>query len=227
MVGDHSEWPRRISPSASGLALGRRRTYNLAVWTWENNLITQFGRLPRPAIVALAAISMMAFGGLLAGCDGAGMSGGFTAAPSSGASTPVPAPINLTLPKTVKIHEFTTTRTFDELGGIPGIDARVEALDAFGDTTKAFGDFRFELFKFKPNAPDPKGLRLGVWEEKLLDPKVNRTHWDEINRAYQFKLKCDKDCGLGVGDKYVLVVTFSSPFSNRLFSNPKIFVAGQ
>ncbi len=174
----------------------------------------------------MVATATIASAGLLGGCEGGAMPGAIVAAPSSEAATPVPAPINLTLPKTIKIHEFTTTRTFDEFGGIPGIDARVEALDAFGDTTKAFGDFHFELYKFKPNTADSKGLRLGVWEEKLLDPKVNRTHWDEINRAYQFKLKCDKDCGLGVGDKYVLIVTFSSPFSNRLFSKPKIFTAG-
>jgi hypothetical protein len=175
------------------------------------------------ALVPLAA----AFAGLLAGCDGANMPGMFAAVPSSGASAPVPAPVNLTLPKTVNIHEFTTTRKFDESGGIPGIDARVEALDAFGDTTKAFGDFRFELYKFKPNAPDPKGLRLGVWEEKLLEPGANRTHWDESTRTYEFKLKCDQGCSLGVGDKYVLVVTFSSPFSDRLFSKPKVFKAGE
>ena len=177
----------------------------------ENNL-TKHSRL-----VLRLVLTGTVFGGLaMAGCDDVN---------NLYVAKPVPAPVNLTLPKTITIHEFTNTRTFDEAGGVLGIDARVEALDSFGDTTKAFGDFRFELYKYKPDAPDPRGVRVMVWEEKLMDPKENRIHWDEINRAYQFKLECDN--GLPVGDKFVLVVTFSSPFTERIFSKQRTFMAGQ
>jgi len=137
----------------------------------------------------------------------------------------VPEPLHLLLPHEVRIHPFTGTRTFDEAGGVRGLDVRVEAKDAYGDMTKAFGDFRFELYAFRANSPDPKGRRLMVWRESLLDPKDNLMHWGGmVARRYQFRLQWDQP--IPVGRKLVLTVTFTSPFTERL-TDEHVFVSGQ
>lgn len=169
---------------------------------------------------------------LVAMCLGGCQDGNFnvqnpwpTTAPRAEAgSVRVPAPVDLLLPKAVRIHPFTGTRTFDQAGGVKGIDVRVEALDAYNDPTKAFGQFSFALHQFVPGNADPKGKRIATWEEDLLEPKKNFTHWDSITRTYEFKLQWYRP--IPVGNQFVLVVTFSSPFSERKFAE-RVFVSGQ
>ena len=136
----------------------------------------------------------------------------------------VPYPINLLLPEEIKIDSFTGTRTFDKAGGIRGIDVRVKALDAYGDVTKAFGKFRFELYRFRANNTDPKGDPLGLWHVDLSEPRVNVRHWSDIPPGYKFRLKWSRS--IPVGKQFVLVAVFSSPFTERLFDQ-RVFVSGQ
>lgn len=136
----------------------------------------------------------------------------------------IPNPINLLLPREVRIHPFTGTRTFSDAGGINGFEVQIEAQDSYGDATKAFGQFRFELHTHTAPAPDPKGRRIAVWEVDLLTPKVNLTHWNPITRRYTFRLQWDTP--IPVGRKFVLVTVFSSPFTERLFAE-RVFVSGQ
>ncbi len=134
----------------------------------------------------------------------------------------VPEPINTLLPTQIRIHPFTGMRVLSEKGNIKGIDVRIEAIDAFGDTNKAFGQFRFELYQFKPNSPDPKGARLAVWNENVEDFESNRRHWSSIARTYQFKLAWNHP--IPVGQKFVLVTVFQSRFTERLFAE-RMFVS--
>ncbi len=167
---------------------------------------------------AIARLSLVALAGAalgIAGCEPAGV---------TGAQVKVPEPVNLLLPKEIRIHSFTGTRVFSEEGGIKGIDVQVEALDAYGDATKAFGTFRFELYHFKPTSADPKGERMAMWTIDLSDPKQNRESWKGIFRTYQFKLGWSQS--IPVGRKFVLVATFDSPFTNRLPPAEHVFVAG-
>ena len=136
----------------------------------------------------------------------------------------IPSPINLLLPKSVRLHPFTGTRTFDAAGGVKGLEVRIEAFDASGDSTKAFGEFRFELYEFVANSANPKGRRLGVWSENILQPNRNQLHWDSITRTYLFKLQWYEP--ITVGQQFVLAAVFSSPFTDRLFTE-RVFVAGQ
>ena len=136
----------------------------------------------------------------------------------------VPPPLNLLLPKKIRIHPLTTVRTAKEAGSITVLDVRVEALDADGNTARAFGNFRFELFSFMPNSTEPKAGKLVTWEVPLSDPKTNLVHWNNINRAYEFKLQWDS--GITAGRKYVLVAIFASPYTKRLFTE-RVFVTGQ
>jgi len=140
------------------------------------------------------------------------------------AETPVPEPLHLLLPRSIRIQPFTGVRTFDKAGGVKGIEARVEALDAYGDATKAFGKFHFALHGYRPDKADPKGPRIATWDEDLLDPKKNLLHWSRVHRSYQFHLQWDSP--IPVGSQFLLVATFSSPFGERKFAE-QVFVSGQ
>lgn len=176
--------------------------------------------MDKPVLSGLGRASLfLALTAMVGGCNG----------PPSPASQPagpqqVPEPLQLLLPKQIRIHSFTGTREFSESGGIKGIDVRIEAIDSYGDATKAFGKFRFELFAFKPNSPDPKGPRIAVWTVDVSEPKDNRRHWNNIMRTYQFKLGWGQ--AIPVGRKFVLAAMLESRFSGRLF-HQQVFVSGQ
>lgn len=179
-------------------------------------------RAPRRLFVALVAV-------VLAGCDGEklGLRPPWSAAAArdaNSAGTPVPEPIHLLLPQVIRIHPFTGTRTFDDAGGVKGIDVRIEAIDAYGDSTKAFGKFQFALHEYQPGRPNPKGRRIATWEEDLLEPKKNLIHWDNITRAYKFKLQWYR--AIPVGRAFILVADFTSPFTERKFAERQ-FISGQ
>jgi len=164
-----------------------------------------------------------------AGCDGEKFDfrppwSAPSARDANAARTAVPEPIHLLLPQAVRIHPFTGTRTFDDSGGVKGIDVRIEAIDAYGDSTKAFGKFQFALHEYRPGRPDPKGRRIATWEEDVLEPKKNLIHWDNITRAYKFKLQWYRP--IPVGSRFILVVSFSSPFTERRFAE-RSFISGQ
>ena len=171
----------------------------------------------------LSPVMALLASAVLGGCGSEGWNVGFKSH-AAAKSQAVPEPISFLLPKTIRIHPFTGTRTFDEAGGVRGIDVRIEAADSYGDATKAFGDFRFELYQFQPNSPDPKGRRIATWQVPLLEPKANLVHWDSITRTYEFKLQWDEP--IPVGERFVLVCVFSSPFTERRFAQ-RVFVSGQ
>ena len=134
----------------------------------------------------------------------------------------VPEPINLLLPHKISIHPFTGTQTSDDAGDPVAIEARIKTLDAFDDPTKAFGQFWFSLHHYRRYSTDHRGEQLAVWEEHLLDAKVNSRHWDPISQSYKFQLRWNR--GLTPGRQYVLEAQFVSPFTERLFDQ-RVFVA--
>jgi hypothetical protein len=161
---------------------------------------------------------------VLAGCNGDSQ-GPWGPTPPRATSQPVPAPINLLLPRGISFQGFTGgPRALDAAGQAKGIEVHIAAKDSFGHATKAFGDFRFELYDFRPNATDPKGQRLAVWEVSTSDPRTNRDHWNEVHRTYEFRLGWDQT--VPISTKLVLVAVFSSPFTERLFAQ-HTFVAGE
>ncbi len=184
---------------------------------------------PDAGMTRYLAAAVWAALALSAGCNGGRFSMTSPAKPAVSAhpelvDVKVPAPLQLLLPKAIRVHPFTGTRTFDEAGGVKGIDVRVEALDAYGDATKAFGKFNFALYQYQANSPNPRGPRVATWEEDLMDPEKNLIHWDSITRAYAFKLQWYR--AIPVGQKFLLAVDFSSPFTARKFTE-RVFVSGQ
>jgi hypothetical protein len=160
--------------------------------------------------------------GRVIGPDAGAKADGAKSAPGSRRGD-VPAPVDLLLPRKIRIHPFTGTRTFDA-SGVRGIDVRIEPTDAFGDATKAFGTFRFELYAYAAQSPDPKGRRISSWTVDLIEPDQNRRHWQPTALRYQFKLQWNR--GIPVGERFVLAATFTSPFTRRLTAE-RVFVSGQ
>ena len=153
--------------------------------------------------------------GVLGGCQSSpNVIDPYLAGPQA-AQGKVPRPVDLLLPQKIRIHPFTTLHTLEDRN-VRGIEARVEALDAFGDPTKAFGDVRFELYDYRPNSPDNKGKRLNVWQVGIGDPGSNMAHWDHVTRSYLFKLELTKQTE--PAERYVLVAVFASPYTQRLFA---------
>lgn len=144
--------------------------------------------------------------------------------PPGARSQKVPYPIALLLPKEIKIDSFTGERSFGSTGGVKGVDVRVQAIDHYGDVTKAFGKFRFEVYQYNQYNTDHRGARRGLWEEDLFDPKVNIEHWDNIPPGYNFRLRWDNP--IPVGQQFILEVTFLCPYTDRKFAK-RVFVAGQ
>ena len=136
--------------------------------------------------------------------------------------TIVPAPINLLLPKSVEIHPFTQVGSFRQGG--QGLHARIRAVDTYGDSTKAFGHFRFELYQVRPQHPDGRGERLGQWEISVAEPQQNLVHWDRHTRSYEFKLGWKQSPA--PGEKLLLVTYFSSAFTPRLTTEREL-IAGE
>jgi len=148
-------------------------------------------------------------------------------APRLHARVAVPRPVSLLLPKSIRIvHPFTETRTFDEAGGVKGIDASVEVFDHFHRSTMAFGDFRFELYSFRDNSLDPKRKLKSVWEiePSMMDPRENLRYWNRSQQMYEFKLQWGKP--IPVGQKFVLAAVFTSPFTDRLIAE-RVFTSGE
>lgn len=128
----------------------------------------------------------------------------------------VPRPLDLLLPQSIRIHPFTSVKMLDEAKGVRGLEVRVEALDAYQDAAKAFGEFRFELYSYRAFSSDHRGTLLTTWEESLASPRRNIARWDHITRSYVFKLQLYRS--VPQGQRLVLVAYFSSPYTERLYA---------
>lgn len=135
--------------------------------------------------------------------------------------TDVPYPVSLLLPETIDVHSF-SGRTFAREDGARGIEGWVTPRDAFGDPTKAFGTFRFELYEHRVDRPRDRGRRVAFWNESVMDRQANRLHWD-VSLAYKFMLAWEAGA-LPAGERFLLVVAFDSPFTPRLFDQQVITV---
>lgn len=153
------------------------------------------------------------------GCDGTSVS-------MQGSSsmddtvTEIPVPISLLLPKTLEMHPFTRAGALEE--GHRGVLAHVQAKDAYGDPTKAFGKYRFELYSVRPDLADRKGLQLASWDSSVWDPETNLLHWDRHTRSYAFKLGWDRR--VAPGTRLLLVTSFDSPYTSRITTRRELVV---
>ena len=101
-------------------------------------------------------------------------------------------------------------------GKAPWIEAYVELKDQFDDPLKALGQFRFELFRYRPAAADSRGPRFtdnGIQDIDLTQIEVNQQYWDTTTRNYRFKLTMPE---LPPNQKqFILQITFTDQTKTR------------
>ncbi|MGC4030835.1 MAG: hypothetical protein QM754_03675 [Tepidisphaeraceae bacterium] len=132
---------------------------------------------------------------------------------------PVPKPsqeAEFFAPSAMKLSPvFTKVSDFDGDHDPDGVEAVVELQDRFGDPTKAAGRILFQIYRFAPANPDPRGDRIaGPYEGRIDSAADQKARWSRVNRAYIFQLgfplaALDKD--------YVLEATFEAADGQRLF----------
>ncbi|MBN1347601.1 MAG: hypothetical protein JXQ73_33240 [Phycisphaerae bacterium] len=120
----------------------------------------------------------------------------------------------LLLPVKVKIHSFTKVKALFGSSLPNGVEVWLEPLDRFGDAVKVVGDFRFELYSYKPASADHKGEQVEFWEAQIGKAKEQQRYWDRVARMYRFPLGWDY--APPPGKKYILLVTYETPTGERL-----------
>ena len=101
-------------------------------------------------------------------------------------------------------------------GQADGLLVYVRAEDNFHDPSKAPGDYLIELYSFREASADRRGERIGFWLVRIDCKERQEEYWDPVTLAYRFQ--CSYVQPVAVGKKYVLTVTYNSPFRNRLFA---------
>ena len=92
-------------------------------------------------------------------------------------------------PRAVAMRIYPATRFIQEQGDTL-LNAQVELRDEMGDSIKAAGRVRFDLFA-SDEAGQNLGRRLYHWEVALRTLEQQRTHFDAVTRTYQFRLSLD------------------------------------
>ncbi|MCC7145145.1 MAG: hypothetical protein IT443_01730 [Phycisphaeraceae bacterium] len=94
------------------------------------------------------------------------------------------------------------------------LEARVEFLDENGDSTKAVGEFRLELFSTARASGAEVGRRLFSWVVRMFSRQTNEIFYDPITRAYLFRLKIESLAV--IRDQVLLRVTFLPAAGERM-----------
>ena len=118
-------------------------------------------------------------------------------------------------PASARLHRvFTRVRDWTGDGRADGVEVLLELRDAFGDPTKALGTAVFDVYAYRPAAPDPRGDRLaGPFEADLSTAESQREHYARTSRTYTFQLALPT-----VGDgPYVVTASFQNEGGERLF----------
>ncbi|MBU0719396.1 MAG: hypothetical protein KJ749_14205 [Planctomycetes bacterium] len=122
----------------------------------------------------------------------------------------------LLMPTSIEIVEpFTRIRSFDEDSVPDGIQLLVQAVNSLDSAVMIVGHIRAELFEYVAASAVRQGRRLEHWDMALATEDDQRTFWNQITQMYEFRLKIDPTA-FPVEDRYVLMVTYSSPLGDHL-----------
>ncbi|MEM6457919.1 MAG: hypothetical protein AAF710_00845 [Planctomycetota bacterium] len=119
---------------------------------------------------------------LLVGCVDAKGPGADTAASERDGDGWQPTPVALRI--------YPSTRFVNE-AGTPLLEARVELFDEMGDSTKASGLLRFELFAAGQVPGIEVGRLLYSWDIALATLEDQRRYYDPITRGYLLRLRLE------------------------------------
>lgn len=100
------------------------------------------------------------------------------------------APAQVWRAQPVRMRVYPSSRFLRE-DDVSLLEARVEFTDENGDTTKAVGQFRFDLYAATRAAQPRVGARLYGWTVPVYTRQENLMFYDPITRAYLFRLKLD------------------------------------
>ena len=123
----------------------------------------------------------------------------------------------LLMPSRIEIVEpFTRVKSFDDNATPNGIELLLQAVNSLDNPgLMIVGDVRVELFDYVPASGDQKGRRIDRWDVQLRTEEQQRTYWNQITQMYEFRLRVNSAV-VPAGDKYVLAVTYNSPFGKHL-----------
>lgn len=113
-------------------------------------------------------------------------------------------------PVKMRIHPLTRAVASENSSDGPiEIEARIELVDQFGDTTKGLSDLRLELFASRSsNGTDPSGQALLTWDPAFGDLAFNALHFDRVTRTYVFSLELR--VGSDLPSRCILVATLTT-----------------
>ncbi|MEM1108723.1 MAG: hypothetical protein AAGH99_08540 [Planctomycetota bacterium] len=100
------------------------------------------------------------------------------------------------------------------------LEARVETFDQMGDSIKASGQLRFELFAAGHAPGIDVGRLLYSWDIGLAGLEEQKKYYDPITRAYLFRLRLDS---AAITRREVLLrVTFQAGEEARLIDEQPV-----
>jgi hypothetical protein len=93
-------------------------------------------------------------------------------------------------PHRMRIHPLSQFVN-DRQSGDLLLEARVEFLDQYDDTTKGVGQLLFDLLA--ADSGRDQSSPIETWTENLGDMSVNHDHYDDLTRTYLFRLQLDTE----------------------------------
>ncbi len=125
--------------------------------------------------------------------------------------------LRMLLPSRIEIVEpFTTVKSFDDDATPDGIELRLRAVNFLDhDGLMIVGEVRVELYEYIAASADHKGRQLDRWQMQLGTEQDQRTFWNSSIQMYEFHLEIDP-ARVPVADKYVMLVTYTSPLAEYL-----------
>ena len=123
----------------------------------------------------------------------------------------------LLMPSRIEIVEpFTRISSFEGSSAPDGIELMIQAFNALENPGLMIaGTIRIGLYEHIAASGDAKGRRLERWNVELATTQQQRAHWNAMTQMYEFRLGIEAG-KIPPADKYILAVTYSSPFGERL-----------
>lgn len=125
--------------------------------------------------------------------------------------------LSLLMPARIEIVEpFTRVRSFDDDKTPDGIEVLLQAVNTLDNPgLMIVGDLLVELFEYVPASAKEEGRRLEHWDVEIATRKHQRRFWNQVTQMYELRLGVDPTA-IPQGDRYVLVVTYTSPLGDHL-----------
>ncbi len=123
--------------------------------------------------------------------------------------------LSLLMPAEIIVESFTGLKSFDDDDSPDGLEVVLRPVDSFGDPVKVAGQFRVELFHFRPASGEVKGRRIEQWEVPIAKPRDQQTYWNRYTQMYEIPLELDLS-SVSPQDRYVLEVTYNTPLGEHM-----------